>query len=428
MDVDLDDLANATSILAANATQNLSDFAEAQSMLLLMMQRGHSTLRPYVIAWSAYLLLHAFVCLAPVRRRVVACLGSSCLPFCGNDEISSHTTIGCLLGSDDAPSALVHARGRFRAIPAAVVVSTDALRKRHDGSQLAFAKFARRLPLGECDAFISHAWCDPPERRLSALIRWHATFQHTHGRPALVWLDQFCIDAASKQADLACIGAFIAGCRQFVLLASPSFATRLWCVLELVTFLEMGATISDVFVVPVWDPTLSAPEVCPLRSWIEQKRESMPGALAHADVEMAVTSEAATPRPTPLPPTAPQPDAPHAELSSGLTRPSTHEGIDEGAEAPVERMPSPDEWRAAACAALEPLTRFDVQASACHCPNDFYALLACIESAFGSHHCFNRKVRNIANALLKRAMAVDNDMLTHQSAYNFRHELSALRR
>ena len=59
-----------------------------------------------------------------------------------------------------------------------------------------------------------------------------------------------------------------------------------------------------------------------------------------------------------------------------------------------------EELRRACVASLEPLCHFDVQRSACHCPNDFYALLALIEAAFGSHHCFNRKVRHIGACLL----------------------------
>ena len=418
--------------------------------------RAHTDIVLYGLLRAAYILLHGIFCLAPMRRRVQAWLGSSCLPLCGNDEVSSLTTVGGLLGPGHEPAAALRiARDRFRAVPADGITHARMLRARHDGSQLPLTALAWPTPLGACDAFISHAWLDCPGRRFEALARWHCSFRKSHGRTALVWLDQFCIDASSVRADLACIGSFIAGCRQFVLLASPSYATRLWCVLELVTFLEMGAKISDVLVVPLVPPrtqrlpsayramplheldsaeTPSNETNCPLRAWIAQQRklrqmasvnvrEPLPcdvsgraDAASHlpssatcdlavasaVDIEMAMDGQpmplsggnappSAPPSPSPLPATPlgllgslQEGDLPHInsmEYAEGGRREEVPTA------SPREDAPSDDEVRAAFYAAIEPLTRFDVQRSRCHDPNDVYALLAFIESAFGSHHC-----------------------------------------
>ena len=289
----------------------------------------------YLLIRTAYVGLHLVFAAAPVRRHLQAVLGSGCLPLCGNDEKCAFSTIVGLLGSGHVPTALGQARSRFRAIRADVIVSPNVLRVRHDGSQLPLVPFARRLPLGECDAFISHAWVDPPSSRLHAMQRWHAAFMREHGRVAHVWLDQFCVDPSNTQADLACLGGFIAGCRKFVIVASPAYAARLWCVLELVTFLEMGGTMQDVVVVPLIG-------------------SDGPAHTATANGSTLV-----------------QPSSP-VEMAQPLGQ------ID---------WPSEERLLAAHAAALEPLTRFDVRRSACHCPMDFSALLACIESAFGSHHC-----------------------------------------
>ena len=467
--------------------------------------RAQTDIVLYGMLRAAYILLHGIFCLAPMRRRVQAWLGSSCLPLCGNDEVSSLTTVGGLLGPGHEPAAALRlARDRFRAVPADGITHARMLRARHDGSQLPLTALAWPTPLGACDAFISHAWLDCPGRRFEALARWHSTFRQVHQRRALVWLDQFCIDASSVRADLACIGSFIAGCRQFVLLASPSYATRLWCVLELVTFLEMGGKISDVLVVPLVPPRappahrakpvheLNSSEApcneanCPLRAWIAQQRTQRlmasvasvavvgdprpvmaqaeavdaaerPDAASHlpsscdvapasaVDIEMAMDAQP-MPRPSraapgvlpggkPPPSAPPSPsalpatpiglsgpvqggDLPHAarpidesfrggrliddSFMGGRPIDESFRGgrpIDESfrggrsedyrppTASPRAYTPSGDELRAAFYAAIEPLTRFDVQRSRCHDPNDVYALLAFIESAFGSHHC-----------------------------------------
>ena len=45
----------------------------------------------------------------------------------------------------------------------------------------------------------------------------------------LVWLDKSCIDQTSIDESLACLPVFLAGCRQLLVLAGQTYATRLWC-------------------------------------------------------------------------------------------------------------------------------------------------------------------------------------------------------
>ena len=133
------------------------------------------------------------------------------------EAVCAYRTIVGLLGSGHAPAALCQARYRFRAVKCDVITSDAMLRNRHDGSQQALCtQHVKVLPLGECDAFISHAWVDSsvPRARLRALHRWHAAFKAEHdGSSANVWFDSLC-GPMSMQADLACLGASIAGCKQ----------------------------------------------------------------------------------------------------------------------------------------------------------------------------------------------------------------------
>ena len=53
----------------------------------------------------------------------------------------------------------------------------------------------------------------------------------------LIWLDKACIkqdqSAEEKQADIHALPVFLSGCRALVVLAGPTYASRLWCVVEL---------------------------------------------------------------------------------------------------------------------------------------------------------------------------------------------------
>ena len=63
------------------------------------------------------------------------------------------------------------------------------------------------------------------------------------------------MDKASIQQDriedsLALLPIFLAGCRTFVLLLGPTYTRRLWCVIELFTWLRMGGRLDRIVVLP----------------------------------------------------------------------------------------------------------------------------------------------------------------------------------
>ena len=104
--------------------------------------------------------------------------------------------------------------------------------------------------LGQCDAFISHSWHDPPGAKWEALCGWAAAFQLKHGRSPNVWLDRLCIDQCNIRESLACLPIFLAGCETLLVIAGPTYSSRLWCVMELFTFLKMGAPLDRIAVLP----------------------------------------------------------------------------------------------------------------------------------------------------------------------------------
>ena len=113
--------------------------------------------------------------------------------------------------------------------------------------------------MGQCDAFISHSWQDPPEPKWAALSAWAEAFEAEHGRPPSVWLDKLCIDQRNVQEALACLPIFLAGCDRLLVLAGPTYSSRLWCVMELFTFLKMGAPLERITVLPFAEPSARQP-------------------------------------------------------------------------------------------------------------------------------------------------------------------------
>ena len=53
-------------------------------------------------------------------------------------------------------------------------------------------------------------------------------------------LDKACIDQANIDANISTLPVFLSGCRTLLVLAGPTYATRLWCVVELFVWLRVG--------------------------------------------------------------------------------------------------------------------------------------------------------------------------------------------
>jgi len=101
--------------------------------------------------------------------------------------------------------------------------------------------------LGQVDAFLSHSWHDPVEPKWTALTTWATGFEEKHdGRSPVIWFDKACIDQSSISESLACLPIFLAGCKKLLIIAGPSYVERLWCVMEIFTFIFMGGELSRV--------------------------------------------------------------------------------------------------------------------------------------------------------------------------------------
>ena len=75
---------------------------------------------------------------------------------------------------------------------------------------------------------------------------WRAQFKAQYGREPRVWFDKACIEQGDIDANLMCLPVFLAGCNTLLVLFSHSYLRRLWCVVELFVFLQMGGTADRV--------------------------------------------------------------------------------------------------------------------------------------------------------------------------------------
>lgn len=112
----------------------------------------------------------------------------------------------------------------------------------------ALSKFTRQATIGDVDAFLSHSWHDNAQLKWDALQEWRAEFKIAHGREPSLWIDKYCIDQNSIEESLACLPCFLAGCSFLVVLCGTTYLERLWCLVEILVFLEMGGDTSRLSV------------------------------------------------------------------------------------------------------------------------------------------------------------------------------------
>ena len=62
---------------------------------------------------------------------------------------------------------------------------------------------------------------------------------------------QGCIDQSNIAEALALLPIFLSGCQRLLVVAGRTYTERLWCIMEIFIFLEMGGKISNVDIKPI---------------------------------------------------------------------------------------------------------------------------------------------------------------------------------
>ena len=184
-------------------------------------------------------------------------------------EAEEAAAIAALVGGSDPDAALKRAVTLFRCLPASRLLASD-LTDKMAAPPAGPTLHARTEPaaMGEVTAFLSHSWSDEdeaPGAKHALVSRWAKRRQEATGNEPTLWLvalapplslhlnqyrlharmksyalcaaqDKACIDQSNIQQSLACLPVFLAGCQTLLVVAGPTYCSRLWCVMELFTF------------------------------------------------------------------------------------------------------------------------------------------------------------------------------------------------
>ena len=107
--------------------------------------------------------------------------------------------------------------------------------------------------IGECDAFVSHAWIDEHMHRgmkYATLEKWASAATE----PPKLWLDRICLSVSNLEQTLPLLPVFIIGSKSLVMITGPAYSTRLWTILELFVFFQCNQQDTErAIVLPIGD-------------------------------------------------------------------------------------------------------------------------------------------------------------------------------
>ncbi|GMH52717.1 hypothetical protein TrRE_jg67, partial [Triparma retinervis] len=185
-----------------------------------------------------------------VRRQLHAFLGS----INTSGETKSAASIAALIGGLDPATSLARAQSRFRTISFKHLRREDLLansQRDEENQENELYSMTEKTMLGGCDGFISHSWSDDGGLKYEALKKWASDFEEKRGRAPQIWLDKACIDQTNIDDNLQVLPIFLAGCEKLIIVAGTTYKSRLWCIMEVFTFLKMGGSPERVVVIPV---------------------------------------------------------------------------------------------------------------------------------------------------------------------------------
>ena len=161
-----------------------------------------------------------------------------------SESVAAVAGVSALIGRDQTVKGILQsAAARFKAMDFNSLRREDITERGIVGAD---GKMGYPAKLGCVDMFISHSWHDNKELKWLAMSQFRDTFKAEHGRDASIWLDMACIDQTSIEDDLKCLPVFLAGCNRLLIITGETYTRRLWCIMELFVFLQMGGGIEHV--------------------------------------------------------------------------------------------------------------------------------------------------------------------------------------
>ena len=171
------------------------------------------------------------------------------------ESVTTAVGIATLIGSRAVDDVQATAIAQLRSLRIDLLHEADLASSQTDARLYALSSPAK---YGEVDAFISHSWRDDGAVKWASLQRWRADFKRSSsGREPTVWLDKACLSPGDLDTQLALLPVFVASCKSFVVLLTPSYLERLWCVVELFVWLHVGDAQSTVLLCSGFPPAAS---------------------------------------------------------------------------------------------------------------------------------------------------------------------------
>mmetsp|Transcript_2432 Transcript_2432/g.4491 ORF Transcript_2432/g.4491 Transcript_2432/m.4491 type:complete len:735 (-) Transcript_2432:51-2255(-) len=116
---------------------------------------------------------------------------------------------------------------------------------------------SRPLQKGErIDFFMSHSWHDESQGKWEKLKEFASDFRRQHKRDPVLWLDNVCIDQSKLADGLRILPINLMACRKLLIVAGSTYASRLWCVWELLVlfaFTGEREAVKRVCFLPIGD-------------------------------------------------------------------------------------------------------------------------------------------------------------------------------
>ena len=162
---------------------------------------------------------------------------------------SSAATVVNTMVSGDAVEALREAHARLYCIRISSLQRSDMENNQDSGL---FAK-TEKAAAHDCDAFLSHSWRDDPDLKWSKMLEFKAEFEgHNDGKEPNCWLDKACIDQSGDiNASLKALPIFLLSSRYFAVFAGQSYTKRLWCAVEVFTFVRASGKLDSLILKPL---------------------------------------------------------------------------------------------------------------------------------------------------------------------------------
>merc|ERR1719253_350626 len=201
---------------------------------------GHTTFCAAYFVNSASFLLTVPLCAPAARRKVQGLL----VHIGSGGEASAAASVAALISNThDIDEVLSIALENFRGLPFSALCEGDLTGKKEN----TLWNHTEQMGLGEVDIFLSHSWHDDGAKKWKRLNECCTKFKaQNDGREPLIWLDKACIDQTNIENSLLCLPVYLSGCSELVIIVGETYTTRLWCVMEIYTFLKMGGSVDRI--------------------------------------------------------------------------------------------------------------------------------------------------------------------------------------